>query len=88
MVSVLKRVYSCESHPGEDLVSCAFNTVAPIDLSVSVKPDPRAPTPVMPRQLAPLSAVLCTGTHRRANRSIVEANEKEQWLKRASGRLE
>lgn len=33
------------------------------------------------------SAVLHARTHTLANRSTVEANEKEQWAERASGRL-
>lgn len=43
--------------------------------------------PLMPRQLATLTAVLYAGTHRHANRNTVQANEKEERAKRASGWL-
>lgn len=92
LVSVSKRVYFCEANPDEELVSLSFYTVelkddAPLQIKPGFKPEQRAPLPAMLRQLPPLTAVFCGGTHRHANRSTVEANEKEKWAKRASGRL-
>lgn len=64
------------------------STLKRLNIKFEFKSEQRAPPlPSMPRQLAPLTAVLYAGTHRHANRNTVQANEKEKWAKRASGRL-